>query len=233
MTPGTDRVIRIRATDWLAGYRRDWLVPDIIAGLTVWALLVPEAMQIPGFHQAAGPATTAAGIQAVLMERDTVPAYARVVAAAAKVPDAQLIPTLIDPRFPVNDLVLYPDSAGVQVATLGSTLPARPGITATVPQWEPGKFSVQLEGAAATPTYLVVGENWHPDWRATVDGKPATIYRGNQAMLSVVLPPSAKQVQFEFTSPSYRTGKLVTLVATLAALALIVVPAVRRRSQHA
>ena len=196
-------------------------------------LLVPEAMQIPGFHQAAGPATTAAGIQAVLMERDTVPAYARVVAAAAKVPDAQLIPTLIDPRFPVNDLVLYPDSAGVQVATLGSTLPARPGITATVPQWEPGKFSVQLEGAAATPTYLVVGENWHPDWRATVDGKPATIYRGNQAMLSVVLPPSAKQVQFAFTSPSYRTGKLVTLVATLAALALIVVPAVRRRSQHA
>jgi high affinity sulfate transporter 1 len=44
MTPGTDRVIRIRAKDWLAGYRRDWLVPDIIAGLTVWALLVPEAM---------------------------------------------------------------------------------------------------------------------------------------------------------------------------------------------
>ncbi len=44
MTARTDRVIRIRAKDWLDGYRRDWLAPDIIAGLTVWALLVPEAM---------------------------------------------------------------------------------------------------------------------------------------------------------------------------------------------
>ena len=44
MTARADRILRIRAKDWLDGYRRDWLVPDIIAGLTVWALLVPEAM---------------------------------------------------------------------------------------------------------------------------------------------------------------------------------------------
>lgn len=44
MTVGNDRVIRIRAKDWLSDYQRAWLVPDIIAGLTVWALLVPEAM---------------------------------------------------------------------------------------------------------------------------------------------------------------------------------------------
>jgi len=30
--------------DWLPGYRRSWLRPDLIAGLTVWALLIPEAM---------------------------------------------------------------------------------------------------------------------------------------------------------------------------------------------
>lgn len=36
--------LRVRAPDWLRGYRRAWLAPDIIAGLTVWALLVPEAM---------------------------------------------------------------------------------------------------------------------------------------------------------------------------------------------
>lgn len=28
----------------LAGYQRDWLTPDVIAGLTVWAVLVPEAL---------------------------------------------------------------------------------------------------------------------------------------------------------------------------------------------
>src|SRR5271169_3577413 len=30
--------------DWLPGYRRDWLVPDVLAGLAVWAVMVPEGM---------------------------------------------------------------------------------------------------------------------------------------------------------------------------------------------
>ena len=33
---------------WLPNYQRDWLRPDIIAALTLWALLVPEAMAYAG-----------------------------------------------------------------------------------------------------------------------------------------------------------------------------------------
>jgi high affinity sulfate transporter 1 len=33
---------------WLPGYRRDWLVPDILAGLAVWAVMVPEGMAYAG-----------------------------------------------------------------------------------------------------------------------------------------------------------------------------------------
>ena len=29
---------------WLPGYRRSWLVPDALAGLAVWAVMVPEGM---------------------------------------------------------------------------------------------------------------------------------------------------------------------------------------------
>ncbi|MHB8894258.1 MAG: SulP family inorganic anion transporter [Candidatus Geothermincolia bacterium] len=38
----------IPSTEWLPAYQRKWLAPDIIAGLTVWALLVPEAMAYAG-----------------------------------------------------------------------------------------------------------------------------------------------------------------------------------------
>jgi MFS superfamily sulfate permease-like transporter len=31
-------------TGWLPGYERGWLTGDVLAGLTVWALLVPEAL---------------------------------------------------------------------------------------------------------------------------------------------------------------------------------------------
>jgi sulfate permease, SulP family len=33
---------------WLPGYRRDWLWPDILAGLAVWAVMVPEGMAYAG-----------------------------------------------------------------------------------------------------------------------------------------------------------------------------------------
>ncbi len=29
---------------WLPGYRRDWIAPDLVAGATLWALVVPEAL---------------------------------------------------------------------------------------------------------------------------------------------------------------------------------------------
>ena len=36
------------ALDWIAGYRRDWLVPDVLAGLALWAVMVPEGMAYAG-----------------------------------------------------------------------------------------------------------------------------------------------------------------------------------------
>ncbi|TQM64667.1 SulP family inorganic anion transporter [Humibacillus xanthopallidus] len=34
----------LRPPPWLSGYRRKWLSKDVVAGLTLWALVVPEAM---------------------------------------------------------------------------------------------------------------------------------------------------------------------------------------------
>jgi high affinity sulfate transporter 1 len=33
---------------WLPSYRREWLLPDVLAGLAVWAVLVPEGMAYSG-----------------------------------------------------------------------------------------------------------------------------------------------------------------------------------------
>jgi high affinity sulfate transporter 1 len=33
---------------WLRGYRRAWLLPDVLAGLAVWAVMVPEGMAYAG-----------------------------------------------------------------------------------------------------------------------------------------------------------------------------------------
>ena len=72
------------------------------------------------------------------------------------------------------------------------------------------------------PTYLLVGENWYPDWHATVDGKPAPVLPGATTRCSAwSLPPGAREVTLQFASAAYARGKLVTLLALLVTLALL------------
>jgi uncharacterized membrane protein YfhO len=80
---------------------------------------------------------------------------------------------------------------------------------------------ITLEGAASKPSYLLIAENWYPDWHATVDGKPAPLYRADHTLLSVVLPPGAREVTLRFASAAYVRGQLVTLAALLVTLALL------------
>lgn len=227
----------VRFYDELWGGKNQWTNlgnPTLWNLFAVRFLLLREPQPVPGFHLVDGPVPTTGGGTAHLYEADTVPPYARVIGAAAKVPDDQLVATVNDPRFPLPDLLLLPDTASATPAPIsGNTLPARPAVRASVTEWEPGRMTIALDGAAAGPTWLLVGETWYPDWRATVDGNAATVHRANHAAIGVELPPGARSVTLAFHSPAYHRGRLVTLIAALITLALLVLPRRRSRSAHA
>jgi hypothetical protein len=151
-----------------------------------------------------------------------------VLAAAAKVPEPQIVPTVVNPRFPAGQVALYPDTASLAAAALVQPLPAS-GVSATVSDWAPGLMRITLEGRNSEPSFLVVSENWYPDWHATVDGHPAPVHRADHTLLSVVVPPGAREVTLRFRSASYERGKVVSLTCLLVALALLVLPAVLPR----
>ena len=46
VAPVAHRLLPILA--WIPGYRRDWLLPDLLAGLALWAVMVPEGMAYAG-----------------------------------------------------------------------------------------------------------------------------------------------------------------------------------------
>jgi hypothetical protein len=164
-----------------------------------------------------------------LYEQDSVPPYVRVVPAAAKVPEDQIIPTVVDPRFPVESVVLFSDTSHVSPRPIqGSFIPPVP-VTAGLAEWAPGRMRVTLQGSAPSESYLLVSETWYPDWKATVDGKAAPVLRGDNALITVELPPGAREVILGFQDPQYGTGRLITIASLLLALALVLVPAVRRR----
>src|SRR5215207_9219182 len=67
--PAADRPGRVArlvpALDWLRHYRRAWLGGDVVAALTTWALVVPQAIayaQIAGLPPQAGLFAAFAGL---------------------------------------------------------------------------------------------------------------------------------------------------------------------------
>lgn len=224
----------LHAWDDLLGGKNVWA--NLNAGPPFWDLLAVrylilpgEQAAVPGFTLVEGPVPVTPGGTAVLYQRDSVPPWARVVPGALKVPEAQLVPTVVDPRFPKDRVVLLADTAGVSPPPLGDSLPAPSGRRARVTHWEPGTMAFAIAGEDPRPSWLVVAENWYPDWRAEVDGRPVPVHRGQGTFLTVALPPTAREVSFRFVSDSYRTGKLVSWVALALALLAVGVPALRPR----
>jgi hypothetical protein len=217
--------------DELAGLQNGWqnlLTPNLLDLLAIRYIILPAPQDIPGYHQVVAPQQTSFGTTATLYERDKLPAYARIVMSAVKSPEGIVVQRLVDPRFPLAGLALFPDT---------STVFARPPQAqlflstrrATVSGWSPGRMHIDIAGSEGDPGHLIVSENWYPDWKATVDGQPGVVHRANHSLISVELPREAKEVILEFDSRTYALGKVLSLVSLIIAIAMIVGPIIYDR----
>jgi hypothetical protein len=132
-----------------------------------------------------------------------------------KAPDEQVFATILNPRFDVTRAALFEPAAKVRASEGVQTLPAPVSVTTSVSHYEPGKVRIDLSAPAPDGASLVVSENYYPGWKATVDGKPASIGRADFTFIGVDLPAGARSIQLDFTSPSYERGKVITWIAIL------------------
>jgi hypothetical protein len=158
--------------------------------------------------------TTATDRAAYLYEADTVPPYARVVPGAVKVDTGEIIPTLIDPRLDYGRLVLFDRYEPVNPPPVVE-MPAPSPSRAIVTQWAPGRIAIRLDPATPADSYLLIAENWYPDWHATVDGQSAPVLHGDHAFLTVPVPAGSKRAELTFSSRHYARGRLITWVSLL------------------
>jgi hypothetical protein len=75
------------------------------------------------------------------------------------------------------------------------------------------------------PAYFFLSDVYHPDWQATVDGRPATIEVANYAFRAIYLEPGEHLVEMRFRPSGWAAGVAATLAALafLAALAIIMI----------
>jgi hypothetical protein len=229
----------LRYYDELWGGKNEWRNLGVLSLWDLWAVryvILPAGGRtidsIPGFRRVLDSVPTFDGGRANLFERLAPAPYARVVAGAIKTDSATIIPTLVDPRMDFSRIVLFTNDQPVTPESL-KEMPAPSPSRAAVTAWRPGRMTVTLDPAPPRPSYLLIAENWYPDWQASADGRPAQVLRGDYSLLTVALPAGARVVEVTFRSKLYELGRTLT-IASLAALLIALLAAVvlPRRAPH-
>ena len=231
----------LRYYDELWGGKGEWRHLGVLSLWDLWAVryaILPAGGQgqtidsIPGFRRVMDTVPTFDGSRARLFERVTPAPYARVVPGAVKTDSATIVPTLVDPRMDYSRIVLFTNDQPLTPEPLTQMPPPSPS-HATVTAWRPGRMSVALDPPPLQPSYLLVAENWYPDWQATVDGRPAPVLRGDYTLITVALPAGAKAVELTFRSLQYERGRTITIGALALLLFAFLAALVPRRARHA
>ncbi len=199
--------------------------PNIWDLFAVEYAIIPALRQgndsIPGYELVLNTEMTSGGVPADLLRRVGGARYARVVPAAVKLSDEQASATVLNPLFSPDQLVLIDSAAPVNPAEIDTLPPELPNAV-TFESWEPGHMVVRIDPPAPDDSYLVVSENWYPDWEATIDGEPAAVVRGNVTLITVPLMDGASTVELEFSSSAFRIGKAVTILSALIAMIVVI-----------
>jgi hypothetical protein len=230
--------------DELMGGKNQWR--NVYGGIALWDLYAIEHVIAPsgldlgqalaGFAERYQPALTgvlsSAGGTVDLYSRREPTSYARLLPAAAKAPDDQAIVTVIDPRFSADLFVLLDTAVSFEPSPLSGVYQAL-GNSVTFDSWESGRMGLRIDPPPDQESYLLIAENWYPDWNASVDGVPVEVIRGNVSMLTVPVPAGAHEVELWFDSRDYRVGRMVTLAGVLLVGLGLVLPRVARRRSGA
>jgi len=138
---------------------------------------------------------------------------AYVVYAAEYIPDdTQALSRLLDASFDLRNTAVVP---------VPLDLPAQADIPATPAEIIAYQDTrVVIEASAAQRGLLILGDQFHPGWKAYLDGQPTAVLRVNHVVRGVVLPPGEHQVVFRFAPASLRTGGLLSLGGLVGLIAL-------------
>ncbi len=83
------------------------------------------------------------------------------------------------------------------------------------------------------PGMLVLTDDYYPGWKASVDGRPARIYRVDYLLRGVRIPAGAHTVVFTYQPASWRRGWIISAAALITLFGLALVGLWQRRRAHA
>jgi hypothetical protein len=92
---------------------------------------------------------------------------------------------------------------------------------------------IKFHAQAATPSVLLLNDQYDPNWRVTVDGKPAPLLRANFIMRGVYLAPGEHNVEFQFSLPAKPLYVTLSAIGVGILLCGFLIVGTRRKSRPA
>jgi membrane protein YfhO len=90
---------------------------------------------------------------------------------------------------------------------------------------------VVIHARFARPGFLVLNDVYYPAWTATVDGRPARIYRANYLFRAVIVPAGDHDVRFVYRDRLFEAGARVSGLTLIAGLVSWLADRRRRRAR--
>ncbi|NPV13803.1 YfhO family protein [candidate division WOR-3 bacterium] len=127
----------------------------------------------------------------------------------------QLLARLMQPDFdPAHTALLYenPGMALTPDSSYG---------TVRIAHYDANRIIVQA--SLTTPGLLILSENYHPDWKVIVNGKPAKLLQAYHTLRAVMLTEGEHQIEFRHQPRYYTLGIILTLFSTLFLIIILLV----------
>jgi hypothetical protein len=135
---------------------------------------------------------------------------------------SETLDRLAAPDFDALNTVILATTAGPsRVVEPGSTPAASSRASAgqvQIVRRDPN--SVTLHAQLAHAAYVVLLDRYDPNWQATLDGHPATVFRANQIFRAVYAGAGFHEIRFDYRQRGLRLGIVISL-ATLTALMVL------------
>jgi len=128
--------------------------------------------------------------------------------------EKEALEALLDPRVdPLTSIILEGRDAEAAARHLGAdgpAVPARDPAHAMAKIMSDTGDEVTVKVAAARPALLFMSDNWYPNFRATVDGEPAPVWRANYAYRAVPVGAGSHVVRLSYRPSEFYLGAAVT-----------------------
>jgi hypothetical protein len=124
---------------------------------------------------------------------------------------------LASPHFDPQNEVLLPREAESSISTASCA-----SVKIFAANFSAHRVSANFEASA--PTFIVVAQSFHHNWRAYVDGKPAKLWRANHNFQAVEVPAGAHKIKLSYVDRQFYFGLAISLAALLACAVIILLP---------